>query len=88
MPLLAIDLIGWLGGALLVVSIIQSRISRLRTMNLIASLILTAYNAIVGVWPMVAMNGLVAAINVYYLIQIRRSGQARGGLSTEVHRSR
>ncbi|MDR1427875.1 MAG: hypothetical protein LBJ08_09010, partial [Bifidobacteriaceae bacterium] len=57
-----LELIGWAGSALLVISLIQKAMLRLRVLNLTASVILVAYNALLCVWPMVAMNGAVVVI--------------------------
>ncbi len=65
-----VDLLGWIGSALLVFSVMQARILRLRALNLIACVVLVVFNAIIEVWPMVAMNAALAAINIYYLSQM------------------
>ena len=51
-----LDLFGWAGSALLIVSLLQARVLRFRVLNLTAGLMLVAFNALIGVWPMVAMN--------------------------------
>ncbi|MEU4693884.1 hypothetical protein [Actinoplanes sp. NPDC023714] len=61
------DLIGWAGSALLVWSLLQSRVLRLRALNLAGCLILIVFNAAIAVWPMVGLNVVLAAINIYYL---------------------
>lgn len=68
-----IDLLGWAGSFLLVVSLLQSRMMRLRILNLIAALALVAYNAVLFVWPMVGMNLAVAIIDVVQIARIRTS---------------
>lgn len=67
-----IDALGWFGSALLVFSLLQARILRLRILNTIACVILTAFNAILGVWPMVAMNVVLAAINLVFIARMLR----------------
>ncbi|RKN40189.1 YgjV family protein [Micromonospora endolithica] len=62
-----LELIGWTGSALLVWSLLQTRILRLRALNLVGCLILIGYNAAVQVWPMVGLNVVLAVINVWYL---------------------
>ena len=62
-----LELIGWAGSALLVWSLLQTRILRLRALNLLGCLILIGYNAAVEVWPMVGLNVVLAVINVWYL---------------------
>lgn len=67
-----IEIIGWLGSLLLVVSLLQAQMMRLRVLNLIAALVLVGYNAAVETWPMVGMNAAVAVIDVYFIIVLRR----------------
>lgn len=62
-----LDALGWAGSALLVVSVMQTRVLRLRALNLLACLVLTWFNAALGIWPMVAMNLALVAINVWHL---------------------
>ncbi len=67
-----VDAIGWFGSALLVFSLLQARILRLRVLNTIACVILTGFNAILEVWPMVAMNIVLAGINLYFIARMLR----------------
>ncbi|MFK3982262.1 YgjV family protein [Micromonospora sp. NPDC050397] len=62
-----LDVIGWSGSALLVWSLLQTRVLRLRALNLVGSLVLIGYNAALGVWPGVGLNVVIAIINVLYL---------------------
>ncbi len=62
-----LDLFGWAGSALLILSLLQARVLRFRVLNLVAGLMLVAFNAMVGVWPMVAMNLATSAINVWFI---------------------
>lgn len=67
-----IDALGWGGSALLVYSLLQQRVLRFRALNLVAGGVLIAFNAIVGVWPMVALNAVTSAINLWFIAQLRR----------------
>ncbi|TWH71167.1 hypothetical protein JD77_06197 [Micromonospora olivasterospora] len=60
-------MIGWTGSALLVWSLLQARILRLRALNLVGCLVLIGYNAALAVWPMVGLNVVLAVINLWYL---------------------
>lgn len=72
-----LDALGWAGSALLVVSVMQTRLLRLRWLNLAATLILLLFNIGIAVWPMVAMNAVLAAINVWFIVKlIREKGEA------------
>ncbi|MEO3781120.1 hypothetical protein ABGB16_30855 [Micromonospora sp. B11E3] len=62
-----LDMIGWTGSALLVWSLLQARILRLRALNLVGCFVLIGYNAALEVWPMVGLNVVLAVINLSYL---------------------
>jgi hypothetical protein len=67
-----LDIVGWAGSALLVFSVMQARVLRFRALNLLACIVLTVFNGLLGIWPMVAMNIALAAINVYFLVRLVR----------------
>ncbi|MGL5928525.1 MAG: hypothetical protein ACRCY8_06280 [Dermatophilaceae bacterium] len=74
-----VDALGWFGSALLVVSLLQARILRLRALNTVACVILVVFNALVAVWPMVAMNVVLAGINGWFVVRMlteRRGDEA------------
>jgi len=62
-----LDLIGWCGSALLVVSLMQARVLRFRVLNLVACVVLTGFNAALAIWPMVAMNIVLCVINLWHI---------------------
>jgi len=74
-----LDAIGWIGSAILVVSLVQTRILRLRLINLVGCLVLVGYNAAVGVWPMVGLNVVLAVVNVVALRRLRTDARSAGG---------
>ncbi len=67
-----LDLLGWVGSAILVLSLLQSRVLRFRVINLVGCGVLIVFNALIEVWPMAAMNVVLAAINVYFLVRLAR----------------
>jgi len=67
-----IDALGWAGSALLVYSLMQARVLRFRVLNLIACVILIVFNLVLGIWPMVAMNIVLSAINVWFIAKLLR----------------
>ena len=62
-----LDALGWAGSALLIFSLMQARVLRFRVLNLVACLILIVFNALLGIWPMVAMNIALSAINLWFI---------------------
>ena len=67
-----LDLLGWSGSALLIVSLLQTRVLRFRLLNLCASLSLVLFNGLLGVWPMVGMNLATTAINLWFIVRMVR----------------
>lgn len=68
-----LELVGWAGSALLVTSLLQARVLRLRVLNSMACLLLIAYNGLIGVWPMFAMNIVLFLINVTFVVKLMRT---------------
>jgi len=69
------EIFGWAGAILIVVSLMQARMLRFRWMNMIGSTIATAYNLIYGIWPYVAMNVAIVAINAYWLNRLYKEAK-------------
>lgn len=67
-----LDVLGWGGSALLVYSLLQASVLRLRVLNAIACVILIVFNAALSVWPMVGMNAVLAAINAFFIFKLLR----------------
>lgn len=62
-----IELLGWVGSLLLLVSLAQSDIRRLYLLNGVAAVALLSYNGIIGVWSAVALNIGVIGVNLWRL---------------------
>ena len=67
-----LDALGWAGSALLVYSLMQARVLRFRALNLVASLLLTVFNALLGIVPMIALNAVLSIINLWFIVQLTR----------------
>ncbi|KGM13366.1 hypothetical protein [Cellulomonas bogoriensis] len=80
-----VEVVGWVGSGLLVLSLTQTRVMRFRVLNLVACVVLVAYNAVIGVWPMVAMNVVLTAINLGVIVTLlRRRHDARAYVAVPV----
>jgi hypothetical protein len=62
-----LDALGWGGSALLIYSLMQARVLRFRVLNTIGCVVLIVFNALLGVWPMVGMNVVLAGINLWFI---------------------
>ena len=67
-----LDVLGWGGSALLVYSLLQASVLRLRVLNAIACVLLIVFNAMLEVWPMVGMNTVLVAINAWFIVRMIR----------------
>ena len=67
-----LEALGWAGSAVLVWSLLQTQLRRLRIINLIGCAVLIVYNLANQVWPMVGLNIVLAAINITYLVRMSR----------------
>ena len=67
-----LDVLGWAGSALLVISVMQARVLRFRVLNLAACVVLTIFNGLLEIWSMVAMNVALSVINLWFLRRLLR----------------
>ncbi|WP_029251624.1 hypothetical protein [Paraoerskovia marina] len=67
-----LEVIGWTGSVLVVLSLMQARVLRFRWMNFAGAFIATIYNGVIEVWPFAAMNGAITLIDIYWLRRLYR----------------
>ncbi|GIG23440.1 hypothetical protein Cch01nite_41640 [Cellulomonas chitinilytica] len=67
-----LELIGWAGSLLVIVSLMQARVLRFRVLNLVGAFLATVYNTAIGVWPFAAMNAVISVIDIYWLWRLTR----------------
>lgn len=53
-------------------SLLQASVLRLRVLNAIACVVLIVFNGLLEVWPMVGMNSVLVAINVWFIVTMLR----------------
>ncbi len=70
-----IELYGYLGSILVVVSMLMSSIVRLRIVNTVGSIVSGTYSLIIGSFPLALMNFSLIAINLYNLFKLLKSKQ-------------
>lgn len=71
-----IEMIGYLGSALVVASMLMSSVVKLRVINTIGSGIFAAYALIIHSYPTALMNICLVCINLYNLIKLSRKDQS------------
>ena len=70
---LMIELFGYLGSALVVVSMLMTSVVRLRVINTIGSIIFMIYALIIQSYPTALMNLFLIGINIYQLMRLRNT---------------
>lgn len=68
-----VELLGYAASVLVAVSLMMSRIVRLRVINLVGSLAFTIYGVLVGAYPVAAVNAFIVLINVWFLVKMLRT---------------
>lgn len=71
-----IEAIGYLGSALVLVSMLMTSVVRLRIINLTGSVIFAGYALAIRSYPTAIMNICLAGINIYHLARIFREQKA------------
>ncbi len=66
---LYLEIFGYIGTALVVISMMMTSINKLRIINICGSIISTIYSIINCVWPIVIMNICLIIINSYHLFK-------------------
>jgi hypothetical protein len=63
----AVELVGYVASALIVLSLAMTSVVRLRWISLAGSVTFTVYGVLIGSIPIVLTNAAIAVINVWYL---------------------
>ena len=69
---MAVEIIGYVGSALVLVSMLMTSVVRLRMINLTGSVIFSVYALMIRSYPTAIMNICLAGINVFYLVRLLR----------------
>lgn len=70
-----LEIFGYIGSTLVVVSMLMSSVVKLRIINAIGSVISGTYALICGAFPLVLMNACLIVINVYNLYKLLKTEQ-------------
>lgn len=68
-----IEIIGYVASFLVAISLMMSSIVRLRWLNLAGGTAFSFYGFLIGAYPVAAVNGFIACINIFFLIKIYRA---------------
>lgn len=77
-----LELVGYLGSGLVIVSMLMTSVVRLRIINMIGSGIFTVYALLIHSYPTALMNLFLVGINLFYLIRMRNRSRTYDLLET------
>ena len=80
-----IEAIGYLGSALVLVSMLMTSVVRLRIINLIGSVIFAGYALAIRSYPTAIMNICLAGINIYHLVRIFNEQRSYSLVKTDIN---
>lgn len=69
----ALEVVGYVASLLVAISLTMSSILRLRLINLAGAAVFTVYGALIGAYPVLAVNLFIVFVNLYYLGRMRRT---------------
>jgi len=72
-----IQLLGWIGSGLIVLSLTFRQQTPFRLLNLSAAGVLFVFNLAIGLWSMVVLNATILVVNLHQLRRLRRPSAAK-----------
>lgn len=66
-----LEIFGYLGTALVLLSMMMTSINKLRILNITGSVISMIYSSVVSAWPVAFLNFGMIIINVVQLVRVR-----------------
>ena len=72
-----LEIFGYIGTALIILSMTMKSINKLRMLNISGSVISVIYSLLISAWPTVILNVCLASINTYHLIKAHRDNVAK-----------
>ena len=68
-----VELFGYLGSFVVLISLMMDSIVKLRWINLVGALMFTLYAIIIKAYPAIFMNLGIVFIDIYYLLKLYRA---------------
>jgi len=75
-PKMIIEMVGYLGSALVLVSFLMTSVFKLRVVNTVGSVIFAIYALIIHSYPTAIMNACLVAINIHFLWKMMHTTKA------------
>ncbi|WP_394251964.1 hypothetical protein [Vibrio profundi] len=71
-----VEILGYAASIMVAISLTMKDIVRLRVLNFIGCGLFTAYGVMIDAWPVVATNGFIACVNIYFLAKMQQEKKA------------
>ena len=71
-----VEILGYAASIMVAISLTMKDIVRLRVLNFIGCALFTAYGIMIDAWPVVATNGFIACVNIYFLAKMQKEKKA------------
>ncbi len=81
------EIIGYAASAVTAISLMMKNIRRLRKWNFFGATAFSIYGALIGAWPVFALNGFIALVDIYYLIKMNRNKEYFDLIEINIHKS-
>jgi hypothetical protein len=81
------EIIGYVASVVTAFSLTMKNIRRLRWWNMFGAAAFSAYGAMIGAWPVFALNGFVAIVDAYYLITLNKQKEYFDLIEVDIHNS-
>ncbi len=78
-----IEIFGYIGTVLVIVSMMMTSVLKLRVINICGGFISMVYSIIGGAWPVVVMNFCLIVINIFQIIKQFRQKQTFGHITVD-----
>ncbi len=78
MDIQTIEILGYAASIMVAISLTMKNIVKLRILNLIGCILFSIYGLLIDAMPVVATNGFIVCVNIYFLIQMRKEKKASG----------
>ena len=80
-----IELVGYLGSAIVLISFLMTSVFKLRIVNTVGSLIFMTYALIIHSYPTAIMNFCLVLINIHFLWKMRHGGEKYELVPVDTH---
>lgn len=70
-----LELFGYLGSAIVIVSMLMTSVMKLRVINTVGSLLFSLYALLIASYPTMIMNLFLAGINIWHIIKLKNTSR-------------